>query len=380
MDLTTTISGPHCTRLLADQGAEVIKVESPSGETMRDRHPMRDGHSASFAQFNAGKRSLTLDLKRPAARDALRRLIATADVLVENFRPGVMERLGFAPECVCAEHARLVYCAISGYGQSGPSAQLPAYAPVIHAASGYDLAHLAVQEGRDRPDNCGLVIADILSGAYGFGAICAALRRREVSGRGALIDLSMLESMMQLLPTAIQAAQFPMPPPPSKWLYGPLRARDGFVTVAVASAATFAALARAIGREEWLSDARYQRFTDVQAGWAELHPIIEAWTSERDQNDAIEALAAAGVPCASYRSVAEAMRDPQLAHRGALAEVRDQAGSFRILAAPFRFADVPTPPGARVPALGEDGPSVLRELGFTEDDWPDLGLTTAKGN
>jgi formyl-CoA transferase len=355
-------------------------VEPPGGETMRDRHPMRDGHSASFGQFNAGKRSLELDLKRPAAREALRRLIATADVLVENFRPGVMERLDFSPTIMCAEHPRLVYCAISGYGQTGPSAQLPAYAPVIHAASGYDLAHLAVQEERDRPDNCGLVIADILAGAYAFGAVCAALRRREVNGKGALIDVSMLESMMQLLPTAIQATQFPMPPSPRKWLYGPLRTTDGFVTVAVASGATFSALARALGREEWLLDPRYQRFTGVQAGWADLHPAIEGWTSVRSQAEAVAALAAAGVPCAPYRSVAEAMRDPQLAHRGALAEVRDRAGSFHILAAPFQLADVPTPPGSRVAALGEDGPSVLRELGFGDSDWPALGLSVAEEN
>jgi crotonobetainyl-CoA:carnitine CoA-transferase CaiB-like acyl-CoA transferase len=199
-----------------------------------------------------------------------------------------------------------------------------------------------------------------------------------VSGQGALIDLSMLESMMQLLPTAIQAAQFPMPPPPKKWLYGPLRTKDGFVTVAVASWGTFAALARAIGCEEWLSDPRYQRFTGIQAGWAELHPIIEAWTSARTKSEAMEAFAAAGVPSAPYRTVSDAIRDPQLAHRGALAEVRDRAGSFRILAAPFQFADVPTPPGPRVAALGEDGPAVLRELGFPEVEWAELGLAIAE--
>src|SRR5947207_15116634 len=143
IDFTTTIAGPHCTRLLADLGAEVIKLESPEGDMMRSRPPLRDGASTSFGQLNTGKKSVVLDLKHPGSVAAVRRLVATADVLVENFRPGVMQRFGLDYPALQAVKPDLVYCSISGYGQTGPSAGLPAYAPVIHASSGSDLAHLA---------------------------------------------------------------------------------------------------------------------------------------------------------------------------------------------------------------------------------------------
>ena len=145
LDFTTTIAGPHCTRLLADLGAEVIKIEAPEGDMMRTRPPLRNGASTSFGQLNAGKKSIVLDLKTPPAVEAVRRLVATADVVVENFRPGVMRRFGLDYEALAPIKPELIYCAISGYGQTGPSSQLPAYAPVIHAASGYDLAHMAYQ-------------------------------------------------------------------------------------------------------------------------------------------------------------------------------------------------------------------------------------------
>src|SRR5262245_32179290 len=182
LDLTTTIAGPHCARLLADVGASVIKIESPEGDMMRTRPPLRDRASTSFGQLNAGKQSIALDLKQPAAVEIVKRLAARSDVLVENYRPGVMRRLGLDYPVLAAAHPALIYCAISGYGQTGPSSGRPAYAPVIHAASGYDIAHLSYQEGRTRPDNNGIFIADVLSGTYAFGAILAALHHRTRTG------------------------------------------------------------------------------------------------------------------------------------------------------------------------------------------------------
>src|SRR6201997_1618794 len=211
LDFTTTIAGPHCTRLLADLGAEVIKIEAPDGDMMRTRPPMRSGASTSFGQLNAGKKSLALDLKSPRGVEAVRRLVASADVVVENFRPGVMRRFGLDYDALRPIKPDLVYCAISGYGQTGPSAELPAYAPVIHAASGYDLAHMAYQGEARRPDYCGIYIADVLTGTYAFGAILAALHQRQATGRGQMIDVSMLESMLSLTLSEIQAAQFSLP-------------------------------------------------------------------------------------------------------------------------------------------------------------------------
>ncbi|HKM70922.1 MAG TPA: CoA transferase, partial [Stellaceae bacterium] len=226
LDFTTTIAGPHCTRLLADLGAEVVKIESPEGDMMRTRPPLRSGASTSFGQLNAGKKSVSLDLKSPRAVEAVRRLVATADIVVENFRPGVMRRFGLDYEALRPIKPELIYCAISGYGQTGPSAELPAYAPVIHAASGYDLAHMAYQGEMRRPDYCGIYIADVLTGTYAFGAIMTALYQRQATGEGQMIDVSMLESMLSLTLSEIQAAQFAVAPP-GRPVFGPVATKDG---------------------------------------------------------------------------------------------------------------------------------------------------------
>jgi len=193
LDFSTTIAGPHCSRMLADTGAEVIKIESAEGETMRIRPPVRNGCSSLFGQLNAGKKSVVLNLKSSEAISIVGQLVKDADILVENFRPGVMRRLKLDYASLQPLNPKLVYCSISGYGQSGPSAELPAYAPVIHAASGYDMAQLAQQPGRNRPDYCGIYHADILTGVYAFGAISAALYQRHLTGKGQHIDVSMLE-------------------------------------------------------------------------------------------------------------------------------------------------------------------------------------------
>ena len=208
LDFSTTIAGPHCTRMLADMGAEVIKIESLEGETMRTRPPLRNSFSTVFGQLNVGKKSIVLDLKSPDAIEIIRRLVVSADILVENFRPGVMRRLELDYGSLQKLNPKLIYCSISGYGQTGPSAELPAYAPVIHAASGYDMAHLSYQPGRVRPDYCGIYHADVLTGVYAFGAISAALYQRHGSQRGQHIDVSMLESMLSLTLNELQWSQF----------------------------------------------------------------------------------------------------------------------------------------------------------------------------
>jgi crotonobetainyl-CoA:carnitine CoA-transferase CaiB-like acyl-CoA transferase len=227
LDFSTTIAGPHCTRMLADMGAEVIKIEQVEGETMRTRPPVRNGCSTVFGQLNVGKKSLVLDLKSADAIDIVRRLVATADVLVENFRPGVMRRLKLDYGSLSALNPKLIYCSISGYGQTGPSAELPAYAPVIHAASGYEMAHLAYQPGRSRPDYCGIYHADVLTGVYAFGAISAALYQRHDTRKGQHIDVSMLESMLSLTLNELQWSQFEVKQS-QRPLFGPVETADGY--------------------------------------------------------------------------------------------------------------------------------------------------------
>ena len=337
LDFSTTIAGPHCTRMLADMGAEVIKIEAAEGETMRTRPPVRNGCSTAFGQLNVGKKSLVLDLKSPGAIDIIRRLVADTDVLVENFRPGVMRRLKLDYGSLHELNPKLIYCSISGYGQTGPSAELPAYAPVIHAASGYDMAHLAYQPGRTRPDYCGIYLADVLTGVYAFGAVSAALYQRCGSQKGQHIDVSMLESMLSLTLNELQWSQFEVKPS-QRPLFGPVETADGYVMLAVASEKTFQSLITVIGHPEWISDPRFAGYSDRRDNWAELMDGVEAWSRTLPTEQCLVELSSHGVPCSAYRTVAEALNDPQIAHRGALSEVSDGGGTFKVLNLPFRMS------------------------------------------
>ena len=216
-------------------------------------------------------------------------------MLVENYRPGVMQRLGLDYAAASKLNPRLIYCAISGYGQTGPSADLPAYAPVIHAASGYDLAHLAYQQGRARPDNCGVYIADVLTGTYAFGAIAAALYQRNTTGKGQMLDVSMLESMLTLTLGEMQTAQFDLPPPPRP-MFTPVATKDGFVMIAVASERTFQGFAATAGRKDWVSDPRYAKYSDRRLNWGTLMDEFEAWSTQHPSADVLAILDANNVP------------------------------------------------------------------------------------
>ena len=365
IDFSTTIAGPHCARMLADMGAEVIKIEPAEGETMRSRPPLRSGCSSVFGQLNVGKKSLVLDLKSKEGAEVVRRLVATADVLVENFRPGVMRRLRLDYETLRPLNPKLVYCSISGYGQTGPSAELPAYAPVIHAASGYDMAHLAYQPGRERPDYCGIYHADVFAGTYAFGAIASALYQRAITKAGQHIDVSMLESMMLLTLNEVQWSQFTVPPT-SRPMFGPIATADGYVILAIASEKTFQGLVKVIGHPEWVTDPRFLAYGDRRNNWSELMDGVEAWSRTVTTEKCLAELNREGVPSSAYRTVAAALADPQIAHRRALAEVEDGGGIFRMMNLPFRMSGARVAAGRRVATLGEHTRALLKETGLSE--------------
>jgi crotonobetainyl-CoA:carnitine CoA-transferase CaiB-like acyl-CoA transferase len=366
LDFSTTIAGPHCARMLADMGAEVIKIEQAEGETMRSRPPLRNGCSTTFGQLNVGKKSLVLDLKSPDAIEIIRRLVAGSDILVENFRPGVMRRLKLDYGSLHALNPKLIYCSISGYGQTGPSAELPAYAPVIHAASGYDMAHLAYQ-GRSRPDYCGIYHADVLTGVYAFGAISAALYQRHGTQRGQHIDVSMLESMLSLTLSELQWSQFPVKQT-QRPMFGPVETADGYVMLAIASEKTFQGLIRVIGHPEWIADPRFTKYSDRREHWGDLMGGVETWSRTLTTEKCLDALNGAGVPCSAYRTVAEALRDPQIVHRGALSEVEDDGGTFKVLNLPFRMSGASVSAGKRMATLGEHTVALMKEAGLSEQD------------
>jgi CoA:oxalate CoA-transferase len=365
LDFSTTIAGPHCTRMLADMGAEVIKIEPAEGETMRTRPPVRNSSSSVFGQLNAGKRSLVLDLKSPEAIEIILRLLASTDILVENFRPGVMRRLKLDYGSRRELNPQLIYCSISGYGQTGPSAELPAYAPVIHAASGYDMAHLSYQPGRARPDYCGIYHADVVTGVYAFGAIAAALYQRHGAHRGQHIDVSMLEAMLSLTLNEVQWSQFDVTLP-SRPMYGPVETADGYVMVAIASEKTFQSLAMTSGHPQWIDDPRFAKYADRRDNWKDLMEGVETWSRTLSTEECLVALSQSGVPSSAYRTVAEALSDPQIAHRGALAEVEDDGGSFKVMNLPFRMSEASVSAGKRAATLGEHTVAILRDSGLSE--------------
>jgi CoA:oxalate CoA-transferase len=367
LDFSTTIAGPHCSRLLADMGAEVIKVEATEGDLMRSRPVMRDGASTMFGQLNAGKRSIVLDLKKPEAIAVIKKLVAAVDVVLENYRPGVMKRLGIDYPELAKVNPKLVYCAISGYGQTGPGAGRPAYAPVIHASTGYDMAHAAQQEGRERPDNCAIFVADYASGAYAMGAILAAIHQRHVTGNGQMIDVSMFETLIGMLPTEINRSQFDFEMP-SRPMYGPIEASDGYVMLATASERTFQDMATTAGRRDWLTDSRFEKYADRRMNWGLLIDELEQWSKKHTVKEVVAALEKHGVPCSPYLTLTEALQDPQVAHRGSMVTIEDSAGAYKSPAPPFRFSGSPMQSGPHVPELGEDTRAVLKQTGLADGE------------
>ena len=199
LDFTMFIAGPYCTRLMADLGADVIKVEPPAGDFMRAAPPVRDGRSAQFGHYNCGKKSICIDFKRPQGVELIKRLVTSADALIENFRPGVMARVGLGYEALSAVKADLVYCSVSGYGQSGPRAALPAFAPVIHAASGYDLSTVRFDPGLTHPVANRSTMADVLAAVHAMAAVNAALFDRGRTGRGQHIDVALMDTLHMML-------------------------------------------------------------------------------------------------------------------------------------------------------------------------------------
>jgi crotonobetainyl-CoA:carnitine CoA-transferase CaiB-like acyl-CoA transferase len=359
VDFTIVMSGPMCTRMLADAGADVIKVEPPDGDVVRQREPLRGGISTYYASMNCGKRSVVLDLSTADGKRLARDLVRKADVVVENFRPGVMKRLGLDYEALAAENPRLVYASISGFGQSGPKAGAPAYAPVIHAASGYEVAYTQYQRGSERPANNGIFIADVMGASYAFGAIQMALYERERSGRGQAIDVSLMDSVLSMLIYEIQAAQFP--PKSQRQVYEPVRASDGYVMVAAVTQKNLEVLFDVIGFPEGKTDARFASVAAKESNWAQLLDLIERWTCQRSSAECEATLMAAGVPCSRYRSVAEAMADPQLAARGFLTELGRGEHRFKVANLPYRLSATPTAARPRLAGLGENTEEVLHE-------------------
>ena len=359
LDFTAMVSGPYCTRLLADMGAMVVKVEADGGDLLRHAVPLSAAGSRYFAAFNAGKQSIVIDLKAPRGVAIACDLAAKCDVVVENFRPGVMDKLGLGYDALAEANPALVYCSISGFGQTGPMRDWPAYAPIVHALSGFDHVFTQCQDDRSEPPITGIQVADVLTGAFAFGAIQSALIKRFRTGRGDYIDATLIESAMALVTGDLQMPQIETDT--RIQTFKAVRAKDGFVMPVILTEKAFETLCSIVD-PNLLSDPRFNHRVPRAKHTAELRDAIEVWTSQRTGHECQETFMAAGVPCARYATVEDVLDDAHLNARGSFAKLDDGAGSFVVNNAPFRFRDSDTAIRGAAPKLGQHTAAVLTDL------------------
>ncbi|MGD0433319.1 MAG: CoA transferase [Acetobacteraceae bacterium] len=367
IDLTTVISGPVCTMLLADQGADVIKIEPPGGEI--GRRTAGDGEfTAMFVSANRGKRSIALDLKQPAAVEAVCRLIAGADVLVQNFRPGTMERLGLDETAMRALNPRLVYVSISGVGETGPYVKKRVYDPVIQSLSG--LADVQADQATGRPRMIRTIVADKTTAVYAAQAVCAALVARARTGEGQHIRLSMLDTMVAFLwPEAMtqytvvgkETAATPAARPDLIF-----QTLDGYITVGSLSDSEWRGLCSVIDRPEWIDDPRFRSPSARSMNAAERLTLVGEILARGHSQDWLDRLDAADVPCAPVLRRGDVMNNVQVINN-ALIELMEQPtmGTVRQPRPAARFERTPARIGGPAPRIGEHTDAILAEAGYS---------------
>ena len=374
LDLTRVLSGPYCTVLLADMGARVIKVELPGrgDDTRAWGPPFVGAESAYFLSINRNKESLTLDFKTAEGRDILERLASRADVLVENFRPGTLARVGFDYSAVAQRHPRLVYCSISGFGQTGPRRDQPGYDAVIQAEGGL----MSVTGDPDGPAyRVGVAIADLVAGLMAAQGVALALFARERTGRGQQVDISMLDGVVSLL--SYHASTYLTTGATSRRVgnrhatitpYDTFAAADGEFFLAVGNDDQFGRFCGVAGLPELPYDERFAtnpaRVVNRDALVALLIPVLQTrsrqwWTTS---------LTVAGVPCGAVREVPDVMSDPQVLARHMIEAVEHAAlGQMKVLGVPIKLSDTPGAVRSAPPTLGQHTDAVLRELNFSTD-------------
>ena len=368
LDLTRVLAGPYCTMLLADMGADVVKVERPGAgdDTRGYGPPFLNGESAYFLSINRNKRSLTLNLKHPEALQTLGRLIKTADVLVENFRPGTMEEFGYGYDTAGALNPRLIFCSISGFGHTGPKAELPGYDLIIQGEGGT----ASLTGSPDGPPyKVGTSQADIVAGMMGFQGILLALLARVQTGRGQKIDLSMLDCQVALL-TYQAGIYFATGQSPTRMgnqhptitPYETYRCQDGYINLACGNDGMWRTFCRATGYDAWADDARFRTNADRVQHRRQLSALIEPVMLEKTTQEWVEILRKHGIPCGKIQSVGEICEDPQVQARDMVIELmHPKAGPLRVTGVPIKLSDTPGAVTAPPPLLGEHNVQVLHD-------------------
>jgi crotonobetainyl-CoA:carnitine CoA-transferase CaiB-like acyl-CoA transferase len=373
LDFTQVLAGPYASYQLALLGADVIKVERREGEDMRRTPLSREwaerGLAPAFQAINGNKRSLTLDLQKPDAIAIVRKLVAQVDVVMENFRPGVMDKLGIGYEALSAINPRLIYCAVSGFGQTGPDRLRPGYDGKVQALSGIMAITGHPETG---PTRAGFAVCDVLSGATAAFAVSSALYQRDRTGKGQLVDVSMLEATLAFLSGQIadwsvaghrqqlsgnQAVS-------RKTTANLFKAGDGYILLAVNNEKQYRALMSALGREDTLADPRFADWFTRKENEEALRAIIEEALATKSPREWETTLEDAGAPCASIWKIEEIIDHPQIKARGAIQELDTPYGRLRFAGSGFRLAHGGGKLDRMAPELGADTDAVLGELGL----------------
>lgn len=370
LDLTRVLAGPFCTALMADLGAQVIKLEPPQGDDYRHIGPFVDGESALFALTNRGKHSLVIDLKSEEGQSLARRLAASCDVVVENFRPGVAEKLGLGANRLRTLNPNLIYCSISGFGQSGPFTQLPAYDIVVQAMSG--LMDATGEEG-GAPLKVGEAVGDLIAGLYAAWAICAALVGRERHGTGSTLDVAMFDALFALLPTSHALHLYADQPitrtgnrHPLSTPFGAYRTLDGHVIIAALGARQFAALCALVGQPDAAQDPRFATDEERTRHEPAVRALIEGFTASRQSAAVIDALRAAHIPAAPILTLAQAADSAHARARDLVASLpHHRLGTAPVVGQPVRFDGEKPIAETGAPALGSGTRKTLGDLGLT---------------
>ena len=368
--LEVSVSGPHCSRILADMGAEVIKLEKPgTGDLIRAWDSVVRGLSSGYVWLNGNKRSFAVDIKKTTGRQAVQRLAERVDVVLENFAPGVTDRLGLGAAELCGRNSRLIYCSLSGYGQDGPYRDVKAYDLLIQGEAGI----IATTGYPDKPAKVGVPITDLASSMYATVGILLALYQRERTGRGQVIDISMFESALAWLgyfphhywhrgeePERVGMRHHYIVP------YGPYLAGDNvYVSLAVATPQDWEVFCRKVARRpELLEDPRFRTAPDRRKNRATLEEMVEKLFLEQPHDEWIRRLRDAELPHGRLNGIGEVLAHPQVIARKMIREMESPVGPVPVMGSPLRLSDSPVRFDP-IPALGQDTEPILRELGYT---------------
>jgi formyl-CoA transferase/CoA:oxalate CoA-transferase len=375
LDLSRALAGPYCTMMLADMGAEVIKIEMPGrGDDSRSwGPPFVEGESAYFMSINRNKKSITLNMKSDKSTEIVHKLIKQSDVLVENFRPGAMERLGLGYEQVKAMNPRIIYCSISGFGQDGPYRMLPGFDQVLQGMGG--LMSITGELGGP-PIKVGVAIADISGGMFASNGILVALYNREKTGKGQMVDVSLLDSQVAWLTYRAGAyfASGEVPQPmgsghPVIVPYQAFKAKDVFINIAVGNDQLWERFCKAVSLENVMNDPKFATNAKRVENREEIVKIISDLIVTKDGEEWLKILTDAGIPCGPIYTVDKIFADPQVLHREMVKELdHPKAGKVKVTGIPIKLSDTPGEVETAPPVLGQHTQEVLTELGYNDKD------------